>query len=90
MSLFLTRRKMQKAHNLFNCRSALELPKDIIFAWRGAHEVRLNPCEVRLKWTSENEENSEKLKFFFWVEGTFGDYIWSVYILKVQYSMDNQ
>ena len=23
--------------------------KDIIFAWRGAHDVRLNPHKVRLK-----------------------------------------
>ena len=29
--------------------------KDIIFTWREAHEVRLNPCEVRLKQTSETE-----------------------------------
>ena len=30
--------------------------KDIIFAWRGACEVRLNPCKVRLKQTLENSE----------------------------------
>ena len=59
--------------------------KDIIL-----HEVRLNPCEVKLKQSSENLENSEKLKIPFWMEGTFGDYIWSVYYLQVQYSMDNQ
>ena len=47
-------------------------------------EVRLNPHEVRLKQTLENMENSEKLKIPFWVEGTFGDYIWSVYLLQVQ------
>ena len=47
--------------------------KDIIFLWRGACEVRLNPCKMRLKRTSEN---SEKLKFSFWVEGTLGDDIW--------------
>ena len=29
--------------------------KDIIFTWRGAREVRLNPRKVRLKWTSETE-----------------------------------
>ena len=29
--------------------------KDIIFMWRGACEVRLNPCEVRLKQTLETE-----------------------------------
>ena len=34
--------------------------------------------------------NSEKLKIPIWVEGTFGDYIWSVYLLQVQYSLDNQ
>ena len=41
--------------------------KDIIL-----HEVRLNPREVRLKQTLENLENSEKPKFPFQVEGTFG------------------
>ena len=56
--------------------------KDIIL-----HKVRLNPCKVRLKQTLENMEN---LKMPFWVEGTFGDYIWSVFLLQVQYSMDNQ
>ena len=42
--------------------------KDIIL-----REVRLNPHKVRLKQTSENLENSEKSKFPFQVEGTFGD-----------------
>ena len=41
--------------------------KDIIL-----REVRLNPHEVRLKQTSEKLENSEKPKFPFQVEGTFG------------------
>ena len=30
--------------------------KNIIFVWRRAHEVRLNPHKVRLKQTSENSE----------------------------------
>ena len=32
----------------------------------------MNPCEVRLKQTLENLENSENPKFLFQVEGTFG------------------
>ena len=43
-------------------------------------EVRLKPCEVRLKWTLEN---SEKPQIPFWVEGTFGYYIWSAYLHQV-------
>ena len=30
--------------------------KDIIFAWRGAHQVKLNLCRVRLKQTSETQK----------------------------------
>ena len=33
-----------------------------------------------------NSENSEQLKFLFWVEETFDDNIWSVYPFQVQYS----
>ena len=39
--------------------------KNIIFAWRGAREVRLKPCEVRVKQTSENSETQKNSNFFF-------------------------
>ena len=39
--------------------------KDIIFAWQGACEVRLNPHEVRMKQTSESKNNSENSKCHF-------------------------
>ena len=34
--------------------------KDIIFVWRVAHEVRLNPHKVRLKQTSENSKTHKQ------------------------------
>ena len=49
--------------------------KDIIFTWRRAFEVSLNPCEVRLKWTSEMEdggdlnEHQKTQKLRTWMEG---------------------
>ena len=55
--------------------------KDIIFLWgggggRGACEVRLNLCKVRLKQTSENLETQKNSNFLFGWRGTFGDDIW--------------
>ena len=49
-------------------------------------EIKPTPGKIETKQTSEN---SEKPKIHCWVEGTFGDYIWTVYLLQVQYSMDN-
>ena len=43
----------------------MEKGKDIIFAWRGACEVRLNPGEVRLKCTLKNSETQKNSNFLF-------------------------
>ena len=49
--------------------------KDIIFAWRGAHKVRLNPCEVRLKRTTEMEGGRE-IAMNIGIPGTWVAQVW--------------
>ena len=46
------------------------------FCVEGSMQGKIEPTQGEIETNIRKLRNSEKLKFSFWVEGTFGDDIW--------------